>query len=82
MGFDVESMIGRNCLLNVTHNQVGDKTYANVASVNPLMKGMPTLSPRDYVRKVDRQPDSDSQVTPARDDDHEPPPFTADEIPF
>src|SRR4051812_42442926 len=31
MGFDVESLIGSNCLLNVTHNRVGDKTYANVA---------------------------------------------------
>jgi hypothetical protein len=54
MGFDVESMVGRNCLLNITHNEVGEKVYANVVSIMPLAKGMPTMSPRDYVRKIDR----------------------------
>ena len=80
MGFDVESMIGRNCLLNITHNTPsgGEKTYANVASVNPLMKGMTTLNARDYVRKVDRKPDDASQS-------HEQgpmEPITEDDIPF
>jgi hypothetical protein len=79
MGFDVESIIGANCLLNVTHNTVADKTYANVASVNPLMKGMPTLNAKDYVRKVDREPQS--QQHPAHE--HEPmEPITADDVPF
>ena len=54
MGFDVESMLGHNCLLNVTHNRVGDKTYANVASVNPIMKGMAPINAREYVRKSER----------------------------
>jgi len=54
MGFDIETVIGANCLLNVTHNQVGDRTYANVSSVNPLMKGMPVLKARDFVRKFER----------------------------
>lgn len=48
-GFDVGNVLGANCLLNVIHEKgKGDKankTYANVASVNPLAKGMPKLKP-------------------------------------
>ena len=58
MGFDVESVIGANCLLNIQHNEVGDKTYANVVSIMPLVKGMPKITASDYVRKQDR-PDSE-----------------------
>jgi hypothetical protein len=79
MGFDVEGMVGKNCLLNITHNSVGDKVYANVVSIMPLAKGMPTMNPRDYVRKVDRTPEDASQVH------REPQPpidITDDDIPF
>lgn len=43
-GFDVTKLLGANCFLNVVHNVGKDKqgqprTYANVASVNPLPKG-------------------------------------------
>lgn len=83
MGFDVESMLGANCLINITHNTVGDKTYANVASVNPLMKGMPAISARDYVRKVERTPDQASQVHASeRHDEMNPPPLDDSDIPF
>lgn len=54
MGFDVESVIGANCLLNIQHNEVGDKTYANVVSIMPLVKGMPKITASDYTRKKDR----------------------------
>jgi hypothetical protein len=79
MGFDVETVIGANCLLNVTHNNVGDKTYANVVSIMPLAKGMPTMSPRDYVRKVERTDETPSQINGHRDDVA---PITDDDIPF
>lgn len=39
--FKLETLLGRPCLLNVTHDQKGDKTYANVASVIPLPASMP-----------------------------------------
>lgn len=68
MGFDVESVIGANCLLNIQHNQVKDKTYANVVAIMPLAKGMPKLDARDYVRKVDRtdaSPDEAQQTVEA-----------------
>jgi hypothetical protein len=39
--FDIAAIIGKPCLLNVTHNVVGDKTYANIASIAPPFKGAP-----------------------------------------
>ena len=38
--FDVTKLVGRYCLLNVTHADRGDRTYANIASAAPLPKGM------------------------------------------
>lgn len=55
LGFDVERVIGKNCLLNIQHNESGGKTYANVVSIMPLVKGMPEITAVDYVRKKDRQ---------------------------
>ena len=73
-GFDVESVIGVNGLVNVQHNTKGDKTYANVASVMPLMKGMPKASAEDYQRAVEGEPSSLA---------HDPAPeVTEDDIPF
>lgn len=42
MGFDVETVIGANCMLNVQHRQSqdGGKTYANVVSITPLPKAL------------------------------------------
>jgi hypothetical protein len=72
-GFDVESVIGANCLLNIQHNPVGDKTYANVVSIMPLVKGMPKMTAAEYVRKKDRdqadRPHDDGQPSPVTDDD-------------
>lgn len=39
-GFDIESLIGTACLLNVVHESKGDNTYANIAGATPLLKGM------------------------------------------
>ena len=78
-GFDVESMIGKNCLLNITHNDSGEKVYANVSSVNPLMKGMPPISARDYVRKVDRPATRDTEGTSEWEPGDHPFPPSSDE---
>lgn len=37
-GFDVHSVLGATCMLNVVHNESGDRTFANVASISPLPK--------------------------------------------
>jgi hypothetical protein len=39
-GYDIYALLGKECIVNIVHNAVGDKTYANVDSVSPLMKGM------------------------------------------
>jgi hypothetical protein len=37
--FDIKNILGKACTLSVTHNEKGDRTYANIASVGKLMKG-------------------------------------------
>lgn len=57
-GLDIESVIGRNAIISVVHNQSGDKTYANIGSIMPIMQGMPEIQPLDYESKqawVDQQ---------------------------
>jgi hypothetical protein len=55
-GFEGESLIGVGCLINVIHESRNGSTFANVASVMRLPKGMTPPTPRDYVRVVDRPP--------------------------
>jgi hypothetical protein len=74
-GFDVESVIGANCLISVQQKQVQDRTYANVTAVMALPKGMPKLQAVDYVREKDRVDDE------AGGDSHSEP-LNADDIPF
>lgn len=38
--FDFKALIGRKCLLNISHNEKGQKVYANIASASPIPKGM------------------------------------------
>lgn len=57
-GFDVETLIGANCMLAVSHSvsPSNGRTYANVDSVGPLMKGLPKMEvSAEYVRKCDRE---------------------------
>ncbi|KKN26518.1 hypothetical protein LCGC14_0873800 [marine sediment metagenome] len=52
-GFDVFSMLGENCLIQIVHqvNQAGTKTYAKVASVAQLMAGMESVEPESDILK-------------------------------
>ena len=75
MGFDVESVIGANCLINVQHKpgtKDASKVFANVVSVMPLIKGMSRLTSSGYVRHQDQQPETEAA----------PDEITADDIPF
>lgn len=55
-GFDVEAVIGANCLINVQHKASpdGSRVYANVIAVMPLVRGMSKFTAEGYVRKVDQ----------------------------
>ena len=44
-GFDIMNIIGVGCMLNVVHATNGGKTYANIASVAKLPKGMSAPGP-------------------------------------
>src|SRR5688572_23018431 len=52
--FDLESLLGVNCLLNILHECRNGSTYANVSSIMRLPKGMPAPTARDYTRMCDR----------------------------
>jgi hypothetical protein len=41
-GFDIRNLLGKGCFLQVVHNDVGDKTYANINSIGSLPKGTTT----------------------------------------
>jgi hypothetical protein len=85
MGFDVESVIGANCLLNVQHRESKGNTYANVVAIMPLAKGMPKIQAVDYVRKVDRKDDDTQGTVDAVEEARahaEPYDMTDDDIPF
>jgi hypothetical protein len=38
-GFELKKLIGAPCLINIVHETVEGKTYANIASVSQLVKG-------------------------------------------
>ena len=44
-GFDLSSIVGKNCQLNIVHNESGDKTYANINGIVPLGQGMKKYDP-------------------------------------
>lgn len=44
--FDLANLLGKRCLLNVTHTEKGTKTYANIANATPLPKGMESKEPQ------------------------------------
>lgn len=55
-GFDVETVIGVPCFINIVQESKGGTTYSNVTSIMKLPKGVVTMKQRDYVRVQDRDP--------------------------
>jgi hypothetical protein len=56
-GFDVETVLGVPCLLNIVHAKGKDGgLFANIMSVMKLPKSMNAPTQRDYVRVIDREP--------------------------
>lgn len=45
--WDIANIVGARCMLNVTHapSADGSTTYANIASIAPMMKGLTPLAP-------------------------------------
>lgn len=72
-GFDLEKLVGVACQVQIVHN-ISDEgtTYANVQAVVAPAKGVPKISPMDYVRVKDR---SKEQGTGQSEDENESVPF-------
>lgn len=43
--FDVFSLLGKECQVNVVHTSKGENTYANITAITPLAKGMSCPAP-------------------------------------
>lgn len=69
-GFDLESLIGVNVFLSITHNVSKGNTYANVTSLMRLPKGMTVLPITEgYIRVAERAPEPEQGAAPHNDDD-------------
>jgi hypothetical protein len=68
-GFDLEVLLDVNCFLNIVHVVKDSATYANVASIMPLKKGMAKMDAEGYIRVQDRKPEGDEDPTPVLTDD-------------
>jgi hypothetical protein len=41
-GFDLQSLLGKGCMIQINHTEKGDKTYANIGAVTSLPKAIGT----------------------------------------
>lgn len=58
-GFDLTAILGKPCMLGITHNKTPEKTYANISAVMGLTKGMPL--PKQTNKSVMYTPDEHNQ---------------------
>ena len=66
-GFDLQKILGANCLVNVINETRDGKTYANISSVSPLMPQMPKLKSENAPTffSIDDQPGTAEIKIPA-----------------
>jgi len=74
-GVDVD-LTGRNALISIVHTKQGEKIFANIGSIMPLVHGMPELQAENYKTKQElvnqanaqaaagAQPSPSNQVAP------------------
>lgn len=49
-GFDMKNILGKGCQLQIIHNKKNDKTYANIAAIMALPKGMTQPKPENPLK--------------------------------
>jgi hypothetical protein len=75
-GFDLETVIGANCQIQVAHRvSAKGRTYANAQAIVPLAKGMEKLQPENYEREPWPDPEDIIEGSPV----DEPAPLEADD---
>ena len=63
-GFDLEKLVNVPCQVQTVHNLSDEgRIFANVQAVVPAAKGIPKLTPQDYVRVKDRAKDQGTGST-------------------
>jgi hypothetical protein len=69
-GFDLDNVVNKGCMLNVVHTVYNGKTYANIASISPLMKNAIPMKPEND-RKIPKwiQTIIDNQVAQEKHDE-------------
>jgi hypothetical protein len=65
--FDFEDLLGRECLLNVVHEEKNGNVYANIAGASPLPKGMdaPALVNEKKMIDVNTAPFEEIEALPS-----------------
>lgn len=49
-GFDLKSILGVNCMLQVIHKESDGAKFANISAVLPLYKGIPSVVPENPIQ--------------------------------
>lgn len=62
--FDLRKVLGHPCMLSVVHNKVGAKTYANIAAITGLPKGLPVAPQVNPSICFDLDTDGDTSQLP------------------
>lgn len=53
-GFEMINVLGKPCTLTIVHNAEGERTYANMASIGGVMKGMAVPAPSNKLIYFDK----------------------------
>ncbi len=65
-GFHLSKLVGVNAMVQVIHENKGERTYANINTIQPwIAKWGPRIEPQNYTRRVKR-PDQQPQERPTR----------------
>jgi hypothetical protein len=58
-GYELDDLKGSNALLTIVQNTVGDRVYANIDGIAPLMKGMTKIEAEAYERRAPKAKNED-----------------------
>lgn len=65
-GFDLRNIVGAPCLIQINHQDVNGKTYANIQSIMAMPRGMekPALTGEKIIYDIDEDPTSAAELLP------------------
>jgi hypothetical protein len=49
-GFDLQSILGVNCMIQIIHTKKNDKVYANISVITPLLKSIKPLHAENKIQ--------------------------------